>query len=365
MKINTNHPTNILSKLARFLGVMLVIAFILPATVVSQSSPTPVNLGTAGDFVILTKAGITAQAGDLIIGNIGVSPIASTAMTGFGLIMDPSNTFSTSSLVNGKIYAADYTSPTPAKMTAAISDMKTAYNNAAGRTLPDYIELYAGNLTGQTLTHGLYKWGTDVLVSAGGVTISGSANDVWIFQIAGKLILASGAIVTLSGGAQASNIFWQVAGEEVTLGTNSEMKGIILCNKQIVMNTGVKLNGRALAETIVTLAVNTAVTSPSGATAIDNDLAPQEFALFQNYPNPFNPSTRIRYSLEKSAEVTLKIYNLLGIEVATLIKDHQDAGSYTISFNTNRVTPSLSSGVYLYRLEAGSFVSTRKLILIK
>ena len=365
MKINTKYPINILSKWKCFLGAMLKVTFMLPATAVSQSSPAPVDLGTAGDFVILTKAGITAQAGDLITGDIGVSPIAAEAMTGFGLIMDPSNTFSISSLVIGKIYASNYTDPTPAKMTTAIGDMKTAYNNAAGRTLPDYTELYAGDLTGQTLTHGLYKWGTDVLVSAGGVTISGAANDVWIFQISGKLILASGAIVTLSGAAQASNIFWQVAGEEVTLGTDAEMKGIILCDKQIVMNTGVKLNGRALAETIVTLAVNTAITSPSGVTDIKNDLGPQEFELFQNYPNPFNPSTRIQYSLEKAAEVTLKVYNLLGLEVATLVNGHQEAGSYAVPFNTNKGTLALSSGVYFYRLEAGSFVSTRKLVLIK
>jgi len=131
------------------------------------------------------------------------------------------------------------------------------------------------------------------------------------------------------------------------------------------MNTGVKLNGRALAETIVTLAVNTAVTSPSGVTDIKNNLAPQKFVLFQNYPNPFNPSTRIQYSLEKAAEVTLKVYNLLGVEVATLVNERQEAGSYAVPFNTNKGTLALSSGVYFYRLEAESFVSTRKLVLIR
>ncbi|MCK7577304.1 MAG: ice-binding family protein [Chromatiales bacterium] len=190
-------------------------------------------------------------------------------MTGFGLIMDPSNTFSTSSLVNGKVYAAEYTDPTPAKMTTDYKhDMKTAYNNAAGLDVHDYTELYAGDLTGQTLTHGLYKWGTDVLISAGGVTISGTVNDVWIFQIAGKLILASGTVFTLSGGAQASNIFYPAScGEEVTLGTNSEIEDYIVfqtdCDEYRC-----KVERRALAETIVTLAVNTAVTSPSGATAV-------------------------------------------------------------------------------------------------
>src|ERR1035437_2987472 len=166
--------------------------------------------------------------------------------------MDASNTFSTSILITGKVYASDYTIPTPTKMTTAIGEMETAYNNAAGRKLPDYTELYLGNLTGKTLTPGLYNWSTGVQVSSGGVTISGSATDIWIFQIAQKLELTSGAIVTLSGGAQASNIFWQVAGQ-VSFGTTVQMKGIILCKTKIVMNTGAYLLGRALSQSAVTL----------------------------------------------------------------------------------------------------------------
>ena len=143
-------------------------------------------------------------------------------------------------------------------MTTAVSDMETAYTDAAGRTSPDHTELYGGDITGQILTPGLYKWGTGVLVSAGGVTLSGGANDVWIFQIAQNLELADGAIITLSGGAQAKNIFWQVAGQ-TTLGTTAAMKGIILCQTAIVLNTGATLNGRALAQTAVTLNANTIV----------------------------------------------------------------------------------------------------------
>jgi hypothetical protein len=276
--------------------------------------------------------------------------------------MDASNTFSTSSLVTGKAYAANYTSPTPSKMTTAVSDMEIAYNDAANRKLPDYTERFAGDLTGQTLTHGLYKWSTGVLVSAGGVTISGTANDVWIFQIAQNLELANGAIVTLSGGAQASNIFWQVAGQ-VTLGTTAAMKGILLCQTQIVMNTSATLNGRALAQTAVTLDANT-ITSQV-VTAVENGSVSQKFVLSQNYPNPFNPTTRIQYYLEKAVQVSLKVYNVLGLEVATLVNDRQEAGSYIVSFGINKGTLNLSSGIYFFRLEAGSFVSTKKLILLK
>ena len=140
----------------RSLGAMLMLALIMHTTAMSQS--TVVNLGTAADFVALAKTGISTTGTTAIVGDIGVSPAAATAITGFGLIMDQSGTFSISSLITGKIYAADYTSPTPAKLTTAIGDMQTAYTNAAGRSLPDYTELYAGDVTGKTLTHGLYKW---------------------------------------------------------------------------------------------------------------------------------------------------------------------------------------------------------------
>jgi hypothetical protein len=333
------------------------------AVVMSQSSI--VNLGTAGDFVILSKTGISTTGVTHITGDIGVSPAAATYITGFGLsAADTMQTFTTSSLVTGNIYASNYAPPTPTKMTTAVGDMETAYTNAAGRTLPDSTELGAGNITGKTITHGLYKWSTDVLISTAGVTLSGSATDVWIFQISENLTLASGAIVHLSGGAIASNIFWQVAGQ-VTLEASATIEGNILCATLIEMKSGATLNGRALAQTAVTLIANT-VTRPTTGTAVENiGIAPQEFALFQNYPNPFNPSTRIQYSLEKAGMVSLKVYNVLGREVATLVNGRQEAGSYTVPFGINTGTLGLSSGVYFYRLEAGSFVSTKKLILMK
>jgi hypothetical protein len=389
MKNYTKFTTVILNRWTCFLGAILTLTLIglyptnaitgfPPATFTeeiysdSTTSPAPVNLGTAGNFVILAKTGISTTGTTQITGDIGVSPIDHTAITGFALTMDASGTFSTSSLVTGKVYAADYTSPTPTKMTTAVSDMQTAYTDAAGRTLPDYTELGAGDITSMTLAPGLYKWGTGVLVSAAGVTISGTASDVWIFQIAQNLELANGAIVTLSGGAQASNIFWQVGGGSgVTLGTTADMKGIILCQTAIVMGTGATLNGRALAQTAVTLDAN--IVTNQGLTAVENGLTPQKFALLQNYPNPFNPSTMIQYNLEKASFVSLKVFNLLGNEVATLVNGSQEAGSYTVPFNTNKGTLNLSSGVYFYRLvanaipsgESGSFVSIKKLILMK
>lgn len=245
------------------LGLVLLGLFL--AQTVYAAGPAAVNLGSSGSFVILAKSGISTTGTTSIIGDIGVSPIDSTAITGFGLIADASNNFATSSLVTGKAYASNYAPSTPANMTTAISDMQTAYTDAAGRTNPTATELGAGNIGGMTLAPGLYKWGTGVTIPTD-VTLSGGSNDVWIFQIAQTLNVGDGVHVTLSGGAQAKNVFWQTAGQ-TTLGTTSDVKGIILSQTAIVLNTGAKLNGRALAQTAVTLDAS-AVTAPSGSTTI-------------------------------------------------------------------------------------------------
>jgi hypothetical protein len=224
----------------------------------SASGPAPLDLGTAGNYVILAKSGVSTTGATSVVGDIGLSPAAGSLITGFGL-SSPPTTYTTSALVNGKVWAADYDAPTPANLTAAVLDMQAAYTDAAGRTLPDFTELGAGNIDGLTLIPGLYKWGTGVSIPTG-VTLTGGANDVWIFQIAQDLTVGNGAIVTLSGGAQAKNVFWQVAGQ-ATLGTTSDVKGVILSQTLIGFNTGSTILGRALAQTAVTLNA-TAVTNP-------------------------------------------------------------------------------------------------------
>ena len=184
----------------------------------------------------------------------GVSPIASTAITGFGLILHSSGRFSTSSHVTGKVYAANYAAPTPSMLTTAVGDMQTAYTDAAGRKNPRATNLGGGNIGGRVLSPGLYKWSTGVIIPAD-VTLSGGGNAVWIFQIAGTLNISSGKKVILSGGALPKNIFWQVAGK-TTLGTTAVFNGNILCKTAIVLKTGAKLRGRALAQTAVTLDAN-------------------------------------------------------------------------------------------------------------
>jgi hypothetical protein len=216
----------------------------------------PVNLGTAGSFVVLAKSGISTVPNSVITGNIGVSPISSTAVTGFSLIADATNVFSTSTQVTGRVYAADYASPTPSNLTSAVSDMETAFTDAAGRAAT-VTELGAGNIGGLTLAPGVYKWGTGVLIPTD-VTLSGSATDVWIFQIAQDLTVSSATKVVLAGGALPKNVFWQVSGQ-VVLGTTAHLEGVVLSQTAISLATGASINGRLLAQTAVTLDGSTVV----------------------------------------------------------------------------------------------------------
>jgi len=223
------------------------------------ASPATVNLGTASNFVILAKTGISTTGVTSITGDIGLSPAAATYITGFSLILPAASAFSTSALVIGKVYAPGYSNPTPTNLTTAILNMQTAYTDAMGRA-PNVTELGAGNIGGLTLTPGVYKWSTGLTIPTD-VTLSGGANDVWIFQVAQNLSISSAKKIILSGGAKASNIFWVVAGQ-TTIGTTSVFNGNILDQTAIVLKTGAKLNGRALAQTAVTLDSNT-VTAPT------------------------------------------------------------------------------------------------------
>lgn len=235
------------------------LAIAILTTVAKGGNPElPVDLGSAGNFVILGKTGISNVPYSDITGNMGVSPIDSTAITGFALILDPSTTFSTSAQVTGKIYAADYGLPTPGNMTTTILDMEAAYSDAAGRTIPNAEEWMAGDISGLTITPGLYKWSTGVLINTDvWLDAGGNPDAVFIFQIAGDLTMASAKNVILAGGAQAKNIFWQVAGGAgAVIGTYSHFEGIILTAKKIDLLTGASFNGKLLAQTAVNLDSN-------------------------------------------------------------------------------------------------------------
>jgi hypothetical protein len=220
-------------------------------TLNAPNIPLP-NLGLAGSFGILSKSGITDVYKSTITGNVGTSPIAGTALL---LACDE---------VVGTIYTVNDAGPAcrvvnASLLTTAILDMEAAYTDLSGRSNPDFINLHAGNIGGQTIVPGLYKWNSTLTIPLD-VTLAGGPNDVWIFQISGTLDLASAKRVILTGGAQAKNIFWVVAGA-VTLGTYSHFEGSILGKTSLSLLTGASINGRLLAQTAVTLQMNT-VTRP-------------------------------------------------------------------------------------------------------
>jgi hypothetical protein len=278
----------------------------------ANAAQLPVNLGTAGNYVILSKSGISTVPTSAITGDIGVSPISSTAITGFSLSHWVASSFATSAQVTGKVYAPDYSAPTPAKLTTAVGDMQTAYTDAAGRSTPNFTELGAGQIGGLTLVPGLYKWSTSVLISSD-VTLSGGPNDVWIFQIAGKITQANGTKIHLAGGALAKNIFWQAAGL-VALGTTSHFEGIILSKTLISLATGASINGRLLAQTAVTLQGNI-VTTPASAAAA--------FTL---------------------------------VSAATVTGPYLDTIGQSLNLVTQTITVPLSGGVQFYRIRSATAV---------
>jgi hypothetical protein len=242
-----------------------------------------VILGTAGNYAILAKTGISTVPTSAITGNIAVSPIAATAMTGFTLFLDPTSMlFSTSTQVVGSAYSASYGGATAVALTTAVSDMETAYNEAAGHSTSwgslssgvaticvnddgtgctPFLNLKGGEIGGLKLGPGVYTFNTDVTIYNGaGVTFNanGDASAVFIIQTTGSVKQAAGKRVTLEGGALAQNIFWQVA-QGVVVGATAHMEGVILAKTAVVFQTTSSLNGRILSQTAVTLDAATIV----------------------------------------------------------------------------------------------------------
>jgi hypothetical protein len=223
--------------------------------------PEPVLLRSASDYVVLAKTAISNIPSSTITGDLGLSPNVATALTGFGALTDAGDHW-TSTEVVGSLFAADSDAPTPGALTAAVLDMQAAYTDAAGRSNPDFLDLEAGDIGGQTLTPGLYKWASTVIIPSD-VTLSGAANDVWIFQITNDLSLSAAQSMRLEGGAQARNVFWQVAGT-VSFGTTSRAAGIFLSQTGIAVAAGAAVNGRLLAQSAVSLSSSTVTEPASG-----------------------------------------------------------------------------------------------------
>ena len=254
-----------------FLFANLVFATVT-ALAVAPPPPAPVRLGSASAFVILTNTGISTVSASAVTGDIGVSPISATAMPGFNLIPDTSNTFSASKQVTGKCYhtwpvlgseylAVEFTSD-------AISDMKAAYTDAAGRAISDPANLgvKAGLISGEAFTPGVYKWSSD-LSFATDIYLKGNSSSLFLFQTTSNVIAGSGARVILqddgTGSAPlASNIVWQVGGF-LEARTTAHLEGVFLVKTKAVLKAGSSLNGRLLAQTSCSLDATTITQPPA------------------------------------------------------------------------------------------------------
>jgi hypothetical protein len=311
--------------------------------------PVVLELGCVADFTLFSGSTITNTGSTVIQGNLGLSP--GTTLNGF----PPGQ------ILNGAMHIND------ALAISAKLCLSAAYNDAANRTL-NAILLSDGELGGRTLPPGLYRSApgyfrithSDLVLDA-----QGDPNAVWIFQMPSSILeVADGRKVLLGSGAQARNIFWQV-GSSATLGAAVVMSGTIMANHAITLMNGAVLNGRAFAgNASITLSSNI-IRRPDIAVSVGTETAPPDFTLSQNYPNPFNPATQIAYGIATAGLVSLRIYNVLGIEVATLVNEYQEAGNYVVTFNPKDSRRSLSSGVYFYRLVAGDAISLSKSLILQ
>jgi len=297
----------------------------------------PVNLGSAANFTVLAKTEVTTTGSSTMVGNIGLSPAAASNYAGFSQTMDSSNQFSTSTYVTGRLYAADYSPPTPAIMTSAIGDMQTAYTDAAGRAA-DVTGLGGGTLSGNTLVPGVYAWGTNLSIT-NPVFLSGGPSDVWIFQIAGTLTTSTTGNIILTGGARASNIFWQVAGDATIA---SIFYGNILDQTQIVLNSAT-VNGKLLAQSAVTFSALSHATSANGYGGPNPPAEGHTFA----YPSPANgTSVNIAYSMDSPGRAFIRVYNAAGNLAASSQTGQQLAGPQSSPISLNGFAP----GVYIYKV---------------
>jgi hypothetical protein len=392
------------------------------------TNPGTINLKSAATFGVLSGAGISGTG--TVSGNVGTS----------------TGTIDAGITATGTKYAVG-----DAAVTTAHSDLLAAYNDAAGRTADAVLSATTFELGSTTQTPGIYKIGTDATMT-GTLTLDGPG--IYIFQIGGDLTTATSSIVSLTNGAQWSDVFWQVGGS-ATLGTNSAFEGTILADASIQVNTGATLTARLLAAAVTasgTVALNgnnvlpvemvsfTASTSGlnaqlhwSTATEVNNygfeiqrrsaesesigqwlkvgfvpgvgssssphqysyadqglaqgrydyrikqidkngsfkyssaaqvevGIAPKEFTLSQSYPNPFNPSTTVEFSVARNDRAVVRVFNVLGQEVATLFDGTAEAGKlYQARFDASR----MSSGMYFVQLQSNGQSKMQKMVFLK
>ena len=235
-----------------------------------------VNLGTAGNYVILDEAAITytpvatVSSTVKITGNVGISPNTAASMQGFALNLPAGSAYSTSTIVSGKVFSAGtaYAEPTPSNLVIAVANKNTAYTAAAGMATaggglaggtPGTACPGNGALGGLTLTPGVYTCSVALSIATGtNVTLSGAG--VYVIKTTQGLSQSASTSVNLTNGALPQNVFWQVAGG-VSIGSSAHMEGVILSATNIALVTSATVTGRLLAGTGVAMDSNT-VTQP-------------------------------------------------------------------------------------------------------
>jgi hypothetical protein len=173
----------------------------------------------------------------------------------------------------------------------------------------------------------------------------------------GRPACAQTSAVAAADDQQLSGAMEEASGEEAANETCAVGAAVV----PAAVITGIGGVGRILIATISPTLADASGTDSEPAEALQEIAHPQDFILDQNYPNPFNPTTSIQYALPQNAFVTLKVYNVLGQVVSTLVNAEQSAGYKSVNFNATN----LPSGVYLYRIQAGTYSATKKLLLMK
>ncbi|WP_158607297.1 ice-binding family protein [Rhodohalobacter sp. SW132] len=230
------------------------------ADTTQKSTTTMIDLGKAGQFVILAKTNIHNGSESMITGRTGegsVSDTTETEKTKEEKAFADSVRQTTSDEVI--VWQSDQSDTTSQDVSEAIEDMMSAYNNASSQNGNDTASHKNGSFQDSTLTSGTHEW-SDSLHIHYDVTLSGSEEDVWLFKVGSDLMIDENIVITLTDGARADNVFWFVEGE-VTIGKNAQFEGIILSKNDIKLENGAKLNGRMFSQTSITLDDNT-VTEP-------------------------------------------------------------------------------------------------------
>ena len=419
-------------------------------------NPLPVNLLSAGNFRILAGSASTIVPPAIVTGNVGATTVTNSGTVNGNL---GGTTLTNSGYVSGNLWGTTVTNSgtcdgttttgTNTQVPQAQTDYATVYSNIAGRTANANFAT-GSDLGGRTLGRGIYA-SAGAFVINGTLTLTGTSSDIFIFKMVSTLTTAAGSNVVLTGGALASNVFWQVGSSAFI---NEDFKGNILASAAITQYAGASIEGNlytrtsyidingdsafpveltsftaALNNNAVVLNWNTATevnnfgfeiqrssaiphfkdwekiglvngagnsnspkdysftdNNPVGSTSFSYRLkqidikgnfkyydavtvsltSPAKAELMQNSPNPFNPSTAIKFYIPNTTNVTIKIFNIIGEEITTLINNQTIAGYHIVYWDgRDSYGRNAASGVYLYRLTAGNFSETRKMNLLK